>query len=371
MQQGPAIGGGLEFNMPFSLGLVWAIVLSDVVQDFEYQTRPFEVKAGETARVAKEAVEYLYDVFRRMPDRGKTVSALAWHLSTRYFTTAMREVRRRFDAVEVDRLRVKPVVKLTGEFYVQTVEGAPNYNIHRWLEGEGAEVYPAAISIWIDYLLRFAGQEAEDHIGIDRYARLKLAGVHVGQGLLRWTYGRMRRAMGGVPHALPDQYALRRLAAPYFNSRLSGGEGDMLVGKALWAHQQKKAHMICELSPYACMPNTMSIGAMAAVIGQHPDLLYAPLELKGDSEVHALSRCQMILTEAKKRAQHEYHSVLEHIGLTPEQLQSRVTTAMRRSTYLVPRVGVAAGTAANFALHLSAATQPRTARAAGARSGGR
>ncbi len=84
----------------------------------------------------------------------------------------------------------------------------------------------------------------------------------------------------------------------------------MLVGKALWAHQNKKAHMICELSPYSCMPNTMSIGAMAGVIGKHPDLLYAPLEIKGDAEVHALSRCQMILTEAKKRAQREFDDVL-------------------------------------------------------------
>ena len=47
------------------------------------------------------------------------------------------------------------------------------------------------------------------------------------------------------------------------------------------------------------------------MIGKHPDLLYAPLEIKGDAEVHALSRCQMILTEAKKRAQREYDSVLE------------------------------------------------------------
>ena len=45
IQQGSAAGGGLEFDGPFSLGLVWAIVLSDVVQDFEYQTRPFEVNA--------------------------------------------------------------------------------------------------------------------------------------------------------------------------------------------------------------------------------------------------------------------------------------------------------------------------------------
>jgi predicted nucleotide-binding protein (sugar kinase/HSP70/actin superfamily) len=110
--------------------------------------------------------------------------------------------------------------------------------------------------------------------------------------------------------------------------------------------------MICELSPYSCMPNTMSIGAMAAVIGKHPDLLYAPLEIKGDAEVHALSRCQMILTEAKKRAQKEYDEVLERIGSTPERLRERETAEMRRATYRVPHYGVA-GTAANYALHLA------------------
>jgi predicted nucleotide-binding protein (sugar kinase/HSP70/actin superfamily) len=353
VDQGAADGGGLEMNLPFSLGIVWAIVLSDILQDFEYQTRPYEVHAGETSRVVAEAVEYLAETFRRMPRRGARWGALAWHLSTDYFTSAMREVRRRFDRIEVDRLRPRPVVKLTGEFYLQTVEGDPNYNIHRWLEAEGAEVYPAAITIWLDYLLRFAGQDFADHVGIDRWARFQVAGVRAAQRLLRWTYRRMRKAMGEVPHELPDQYELRHLAAPYFHSRLSGGEGDMLVGKALWAYHHKKAHMICELSPYACMPNTMSIGAMAAVIGKHPDLLYAPLEIKGDAEVHALSRCQMILTEAKKRAQREYDDVLNGIGLDLDRLRSRATPDMRRATYRVPRHGVA-GTAANFARHLAA-----------------
>ncbi|HEX6691886.1 MAG TPA: hypothetical protein VF110_12155 [Burkholderiales bacterium] len=352
LDQGPAAGGGLELNLPFTLGAVWAIVLADAVQDMEYQIRPYEVKAGETARVTKESVEYLYEVFRNRPRRGEKWGALAWHVATPYFVDAMKEVRRRFDAVEVDRLRVKPLVKITGEFYLQTVEGDPNYNIHRWLESEGAEVYPAAITIWLDYLMRHGGQEIEDHIGVDRSARLKLGAVRAGQGLLRWTYARMRRALAGVPHELPDQYELRELAKPYFHSRLNGGEGDMLVGKALWAYHKKKAHMICELSPYSCMPNTMSIGAMSGVIGKYPDLLYAPLEIKGDAEVHALSRCQMILTEAKKRAQKEYEQVLEQTGMSAEKLREKETPEMRKATYRVPRHG-AAGTAANYALHLA------------------
>ena len=155
-------------------------------------------------------------------------------------------------------------------------------------------------------------QDFEDYLGIDRYARREnRAACAACRMLFRWTYTDCAPRWATSRTQLPDQYELRRLAAPYFHHRLSGGEGDMLVGKALWAHLNKKAHMICELSPYACMPNTMSIGAMAGVIGNHPDLLYAPLEVKGDAEVHALSRCQMILTEAKKRAKSEYEKGIE------------------------------------------------------------
>ncbi|HUP94155.1 MAG TPA: hypothetical protein VM164_04550 [Burkholderiales bacterium] len=354
LDQGAAEGGGLELNLGFTLGAVWAVIVADLVQDLEYQTRPYEVVPGETQRVVNESIDYLQEVFRRSPVSGKKWSTPLWYLSTGYFTKPLREVHRRFGQIEVDRLRVKPVVKITGEFYLQTVEGDPNYNIHRWLEQEGAEVYPAAITIWLDYLMRHAGQDYEDHIGIDRLARLKFGTVKTGMRLLRRTYDGMRHALGDLPHEMPDQYELRELASPYYHSRLNGGEGDMLIGKALWAHHHKKAHMICELSPYSCMPNTMSIGAMAAVTGKYPDLLYAPLEIKGDAEVHALSRCQMILTEAKRRAQREFDDALGVNGLKPEQareLLERYPEA-KRATYRVPRCG-AAGTAANLVLHLS------------------
>lgn len=355
LDQGAQSGGGLELDLPFVLGAIWAIVLTDVVQDMEYRTRPYETTPGATVQATREAIELLYEVFRKRPARGRGWTAAVWHLSTGYFARAMREVRAIYDRVEVDRSRVRPVVKITGEFYLQTVEGDPNYNIHRWLEAEGAEVYPAAITIWLDYLLRLAGQDFEDRIGLARGARIKLGAARAGQRLLRWTHARMRRALADVPHGLPDQYELRALAAPYFHARLNGGEGDMLIGKALWAHLGRKAHMICELSPYSCMPNTMSIGAMAAVIGRYPDLLYAPLEIKGDAEVHALSRCQMILTEAKKRAQREYEDVLERTRLTPAAIREAIEARpeLRRATFRLPHYG-AAGTAANLALHLAA-----------------
>ena len=126
----------------------------------------------------------------------------------------------------------------------------------------------------------------------------------------------------------------------------------MLVGKAIYSHVHKLAHMICELSPYGCMPNTMSVGAMSNVLGQHPDLLYAPIEVKGDAEVHALSRCQMVLTEAKRRAQEEMAEAEARAGLSLEAARRRARQArpeLRRATHLVPHAGCA-GTAANTLL---------------------
>lgn len=353
--QGAANGGGLEINMPLTIGAVWGILCADVLQGLEYRTRPYEVNAGQTDEVVKQCVDYLAEAFRNRPHRGRKWGTVAWHMSTNYFINALREVFARFEAIEVDRLQVKPIVKITGEFYLQTVEGDPNYNIHRWLEAEGAEVYPAAIAVWLDYLIRVQVQQLEEYVGVEKGARAKLAALRGIQKLFGWTYNRMRAAVGNIPFEMPDQYELRKLAAPYFHHRLSGGEGDMLVGKSLWTHLHRKAHMICELSPYACMPNTMSIGAMAGVTGKYPDLLYAPIEVKGDAEVHALSRCQMILTEAKKRAIAEYVEVMEKTGLTPDEAKPLLdaSPAMTRATYRVPQTGVAAGMAANTLLHLA------------------
>src|SRR6187551_940396 len=205
LDQGAAAGGGLDLNLPLLLGSAWSVLLADVVQDLEYQTRPYETKPGETVRASKDCVDILHRAMLERPARGKKWSSLAWHLASPYFVNAMKEVRRRFDEVEVDRLALKPKVKITGEFYLQTVEGDPNYNIHRWLEAEGGEVYPAGITIWMDYLLRLGLQRFEDYSGIEKGARLKLGLGRAAQAIYRGTFNRLRRAMGDLPHELPHQ----------------------------------------------------------------------------------------------------------------------------------------------------------------------
>jgi predicted nucleotide-binding protein (sugar kinase/HSP70/actin superfamily) len=354
LDQGETGGGGLDLNMPLSLGIIWAILVSDVLVDLEYMTRPYEVNPGQTDQVLKESVEYLYEVFRNRPDRGKKLGTLAWHLGSNYFTGALREVRKKWDAIEIDHLRVKAKVKITGEFWLQTHEGEGNYNIKRWLEQEESEVTPPPVAVWLHYLMHPTIRKMEHRHHPGKNPRVQDMALHAIERLYRGTYNRFRKALGGLPNELPDQEELRRLAEPFYHFELRGGEGHMLIGKALYAYHHKKAHMVCELSPYSCMPNTMSIGSMANVMGKYPDLLYAPIEVKGDAEVHALSRCQMILTEAKKRAQAEFEEALDKTGLSMERIRQYEARhpEVRKGTYKVPHMGHA-GRATNYVYHLA------------------
>ncbi|NOE36106.1 hypothetical protein [Ruegeria sp. HKCCD7318] len=348
---------GLQTDIHLLLSTALGMMAADAIQDLEYQLRPYEVEEGASNRAAQKAVSEIYEAMLSRPKDLPKLRSIWWHSTTRHFLKAMRRARRRFEGIELDRLRVKPMVKITGEFYLATAEGVQNYNMHKWLEDEGAEVQPAPMVVWFDYLMRYGTQKLALRFGIKERARQNYFFLKLGQRFFRFKYDEMRRMLGGIPRPMPGQDELRKLAAPFFDNMINGGEGDLLIAKAIWAHTQKKAHMICELSPYGCLPNTMSIGAMAAVQGKYPDMLYAPIEVKGDSDVHALSRCQMVLADAKNRAQEEFRSALAAAGLTLEEARKRAREHPKVNLpfWKVPHRG-AVGTASNVVLEIGNAT---------------
>ena len=67
MDQKATMGDGLNLTLPMTLGCLWAVFCTDLVQDLEYQVRPYEVLPGQTEAVVKECVDYLSEVFRNRP----------------------------------------------------------------------------------------------------------------------------------------------------------------------------------------------------------------------------------------------------------------------------------------------------------------
>ncbi len=189
---------GLEMNVDFFLAILNALNIGDIINDVAYQIRPYEVNAGETDRVLEESMEMLHEVMRRRQPwllHGKTArppeedaaspaprNILGKFLNQLFgddIMAGLREVRDRFAAIPIDRTRVKPIVKITGEFWAQTTEGDGNFNMFRFLEKEGAQVVVEPIGTWICYLMHQVVQQVSRREGPGRGRR---AASHLAAG---------------------------------------------------------------------------------------------------------------------------------------------------------------------------------------------
>ncbi len=181
---------GLKLSMMLGLGALNAFQAADVLNDFSYSVRPYEVVPGATNRQLAEAMRVLFEDFRsrKRVEGGERLPAWLWkplsaksvarhtveaiwnireHLYGPRMMGAMRRCREVLDAIEVDRLRVKPVVKITGEFWAQSTEGDGNFRMFEFLEREGAQVVVDPLSTWLMYLLRQQQAQVLNRRGVE------------------------------------------------------------------------------------------------------------------------------------------------------------------------------------------------------------
>ena len=125
---------GLKFTVDFGFGMLNAMHLGDVFNDMIYQIRPFEVDKGETNDVFREVVNGLCHDLRNRHSFEIEQSAPNWakpkfksnkilrntfnvfgkmheHLWGNDYLNALAAARKKLDSIEVDRTKVKPVVK--------------------------------------------------------------------------------------------------------------------------------------------------------------------------------------------------------------------------------------------------------------------
>jgi hypothetical protein len=129
----------------------------------------------------------------------------------------------------------------------------------------------------------------------------------------------------------------------------------MEVGKNVYYTVNHLCHMVLALKPFGCMPSTQSDAVQSRVVSKYKDMIFLPIETSGEGEVNAHSRVQMALAEARAKARAEFDSVLEKTGKSLNDLREYVDqhAELRRALYKVPHREGIAGTAAQFAWHVS------------------
>jgi predicted nucleotide-binding protein (sugar kinase/HSP70/actin superfamily) len=387
---------GLKFTVDFGFGMLNAMHLGDVINDLVYQIRPFEVYKGETDRVFRETVDGLcedlkdrsaFEIEQLVPNWAKpkfknnkilrnTFNVFGkWHehMWGKDYLNALRSAKERLNSIEVDRTRVKPVVKITGEFWAQITEGDGNFHMFEFLEREGAQVIVEPIATWVAYLMYQAKAHAiakwpvnrpyrnpkwyelnkqfANYIGLSK----KLWGIGAGQRMWNFFYHRTIEHLGGITHHLVPQTELADLAHPFYNQFARGGEGHLEVGKNVYYTIHKLCHMVLALKPFGCMPSSQSDGVQSAVINKFKDMIFLPIETSGEGEVNAHSRVQMALGEAKVKAKAEFEQCLKSTGKNLQEIREYIEEhpELKRPFYRVPHREGVAGTAAQFVLHVS------------------
>ncbi len=306
--------GIVELNSSLIWRLVKAVWIADILRDISYQIRPYEIKKGTTDEVTKMATEKMFKVIK---DGGSVYKIFR----------ALRQLRNLYEKVEVDFTKVKPLVSVIGEFWAHTTESDGNYNIHRWLEEEGAEVKPEPIAGWIDYQLFMEREKLILEIkskGITVSRLKRLLAVSAMAFTFRNLYNLFRLAFLQKPRELPSQKVLKELSKSYFDHFVVGGEGHLEVAKHIYNVKYRKAHMVLAVKPFGCMPSTQSDGAQTKVLSDYPETIFISIETSGDGEINVKSRVQMKLFEAKKAAEEEFQSILNAYGLSQSEFENLV-----------------------------------------------
>jgi predicted nucleotide-binding protein (sugar kinase/HSP70/actin superfamily) len=387
---------GLKYTIDFGLGMLKVIYLGDVLNDLTYYIRAYEVNPGETDRVMKDCVADLCEHLRTYKPPNLVDIAPRWissqlrqrdflrgflsflykmnrHLRGKEFREVLERCRKRIDGIAVDRLRLKPSVKIIGEFWAQTTESGGNYRMFDFLEREGAQVQPEAIGTWISYLLAHAKMQMYPRRGMDSHCaepdrwdlgqrfrnelsfQRKRAMLTFGECLYNSLYNQVIRSLGETAHKLVPQKKLAQMADPFYHPLARGGEGYLEVGKNIYYQTNKLCHMVLSLKPFGCLPSSQSDGVQSAVVSKFRDMIYLPVETSGEGEVNAQSRVQMALGEAKAKAKAEFQQVLASTGKPLNEFRTFAAqhSELSRPFYRVPQRPGIAGVAANFVLHVN------------------
>ncbi len=312
---------GLDLSPAFFWGIVKALVAGDVLNAMGYRLRPYEVNAGDTDRAIEQAKEIIHDA---LENRTNIMLAL-WRCKPL------------FEAVKVDRTNVKPKVSIIGEFWAMTTEGDGNYQLQRFLEGEGAEADIQLVSAWLLYNVWEARNDTTNRRDLRAQDKSKfglgdmgpfdvakkLAGVGAADRIIRTLFQTFAHALGLYGYHLPDMNHIAEISHEYYNNDIRGGEGHMEVGKVIINVVDSKCHMTLSVKPFGCMPSAgVSDGVQSAITEKFPGTIFCAVETSGDGRVNFYSRVQMYLFKAKQAALAEYERALEAHGVTREQVKA-------------------------------------------------
>jgi len=289
----------LNLSPKFFITLVKAILIGDIMNLLGYKMRPYEVEVGSVDKAMEECREIVSLAFEEKKN----------------LTKALWSCRSILEKVALNRLQPKAKVMVMGEFWAAMTEGDGNYNLHRFLEAEGAECIPQPImnrlmlSIWEAErkLYKKESLVVETDKKVDFSSVKSRIMIKLAKTAVKTHFSLYAKAIGLHDYEIPDMDKLAALSEEYYTLDCEGGEGHLEVAHLIESVKDNLSHLTISVKPFGCMPSSaVSDGVQSLVTNRFPSANFLAIETSGEGAANFYSRVQMALFKAKQSAKEEF-----------------------------------------------------------------
>jgi predicted nucleotide-binding protein (sugar kinase/HSP70/actin superfamily) len=254
-------------------------LIVDFMQKTVREMRPYEIKKGQTDRIYREGLRELVEAAERRGD----------------FFAAAADIRRRLEAVEVDRSRPRPLIGVIGEIYVRSHEFANSF-LARKLEGFGAQVLLPPMEEWLNYIAEERREICWENGAVWGFVREWLA-----EFVARWDEGRVARVFRGAVSHMPRESPISdvlRLGSRYLDPTVKG-EAILSMGRAVeYVHHGVDG--IVNVVPFGCMPGAIVNGLLERFREDHGGIPVLKLAFDGVEQAGEATLLEAFVHQARQ-----------------------------------------------------------------------
>jgi predicted CoA-substrate-specific enzyme activase len=259
--------------------IAWnGVVAIDLLEKKLLETRPYESTAGEADKVYRH---YLDKVYQALRGRGDVMAAL-------------REARRTYDDVVIDRNGGKPVVGIVGEIYTRANKFS-NENAVREIEALGGEVWMPPISEWLLYVTYSSKANAWINGSYREFLQ-----VCIKDRVQKKDEHRLEKTFHGSIRNLrePSIAQTLEMAKGYLHPSFEG-EAILSIGKSR-DFFKKGAAGIVNIMPFTCMPGTVVNSLFKRFREEHDNIPFLNLAYDGQEQTHTRTRLEAFMYQVRQ-----------------------------------------------------------------------
>lgn len=277
---------GFQITKEMAIQVVYSLVYGDLIMWLSNQTRPYELKAGETDALLNKWVNSLLEDYKKLRNLRPT------------------KVRKNLiniikDFEDIQRSKDKKIrVGIVGEIYIK-YSYVGNNNLEKFLADEDCEVVVPGV---LDFLLYVIDNNIQDYklyggdkstLGVSKFSKFIMMLVQKQMKKLTLKYSNF------VPVSqFEEMKAL--VTDEYVNHGNRMGEGWLLTGEMLELCHMGVNNIVCA-QPFGCLPNhIVGRGMMKKIKSNIPDANIVAIDYDPSAtKVNQENRIKLMLANAK------------------------------------------------------------------------